>query len=244
MHIVVCCTAVPDTASRIEVVNGVVDLSRVSMVMNPYDEYAVEEAVRLKERYGGTVSAVAVGGGEHKDVLRKALAMGADEAYLGDGRTDDAFLVAVSLARVIGELPGDKPAIVLCGKLSVQSGRGAVGPMLAGLLGIEVVSRIVHVDVAESCVELEREIEAGRQRVVASLPLLLTAEKGLNVPRKSNIKAVMLAKKKPIHSVTISVDEAQRTLVDGFRSVDRRRSCRMLGSVEEVVEVVVRESDV
>jgi len=239
MHIVVCCTAVPDTASRIDVVDGVVDLSRASMVMNPYDEYAVEEAVRLKECCGATVSAVAVGGAEHKDVLRKALAMGADEAFLGEGQSGDAYLVAMSLARVIATLPAGKPDIVLCGKLSVQSGRGAVGAMLAEMLGLRVISRVVQVDVVDGRARLEREIETGRQRVEADLPLLLTAEKGLNVPRKTNIKAVMLAKKKPIHAVTVSVAEAQRTVVDRLTSVDRRRNCRMLASVEDVAATIM-----
>ena len=198
MKLIACVNHVPDTAAKINVgADGrSVDRTGLNFVINPYDEYAVEECLRLKEKNGGEVIAVSVGPDVHRETLRKALAMGADKAVLlKDDAARDSFGIASALANYLKEQSAD---LIFFGKQSVDGDDAAVGGMVAEILGIPSVSVVVGLKVEATSLRAEREIEGGKEIVTASLPCVITAQKGLNDPRYPSLKGIMGAKNKQI----------------------------------------------
>ncbi len=205
MKLVVCVNHVPDTETKIRIGGDgkSIDRTGVNFIINPYDEFAVEECLRLKEKHGGEVLAVSLGGDAHKDTLRKALAMGVDKAVLlKDDQPRDTFAVARALADYLKEI---SPDMIFFGKQSVDSDHAAVGQMVAEFLGLPSVSVVVRLDVTGSTAVAEREVEGGRERVTTTLPAVITAQKGLNDPRYPSLKGIMAAKNKPIEERPASV---------------------------------------
>lgn len=209
MNIVVCIKQVPDTASKIQVSAGQVDETGLTWVTNPYDEYAVEEALRIKEKLGGTVTLVTVGPERAREALKAELARGADEGiHLKDPAFDgsDAFATAKILAAALKKLPysgryGNLPYdMVWCGWKGVDYDQAQTAIYLAEMLDLPHVSFVVKLDVApdgKSAVA-EREVEGAREVVETSLPAVFTAQKGLNEPRYASLKGIMAVKKKVI----------------------------------------------
>jgi electron transfer flavoprotein beta subunit len=198
MKLAACINHVPDTAAKINIAadGKTVDKTGVTYVLSPYDEFAVEECLRLKEKNGGDVTVISLGGDVHKETLRKALAMGADKAVLlKDDATRDSFGIAKALADYLKEV---SPDVVFFGKQSVDYDNSAVGTMVAEMLGMPSVSVIVKLEVSGNKAIAEREIEGGREVVETSLPAVFTAQKGLNEPRYPSLKGIMGAKSKPI----------------------------------------------
>ncbi|MEX0602236.1 MAG: electron transfer flavoprotein subunit beta/FixA family protein [Bacteroidota bacterium] len=198
MKLIVCVNHVPDTETKVKIGPDAksIDRTGVNFIINPYDEYAVEEALRLKEKNGGEVIAVSLGGDSHRETLRKSLAMGVDKAVLlKDDGPRDSFGVATALAEFIKEQSAD---LILFGKQSVDSDDAAVGGMVAEMLGVPSVSVVVKLEIGEGKGMAEREIEGGREKVEFRLPAVLTAQKGLNEPRYPSLKGIMAAKSKPI----------------------------------------------
>jgi electron transfer flavoprotein beta subunit len=198
MKLAACINHVPDTAAKINIAadGKTIDKSGVTYVISPYDEIAVEECLRLKEKNGGDVTVISLGGDAHKETLRKALAMGADKAVLlRDDSVRDSSGVARALADYLKEL---SPDIVFFGKQSVDYDDGAVGVMVAEMLGLPSVSVVVKLDIADGKATAEREIEGGREVLETSLPAVFTTQKGLNEPRYPSLKGIMGAKSKPI----------------------------------------------
>ncbi len=198
MKLVACINHVPDTTARINVGpdGKSIDKTGVGFIINPYDEIAVEECLRLKEKNGGEVIAVTLGGDTHKETLRKALAMGVDKAVLlRDDSPRDSFSVARALADYIKEL---SPDAVFFGKQSIDGDDAAVGSMVAEMLQLPSVSVVVKLEIAGGKAIAEREIEGGHEKVETSLPAIFTAQKGLNEPRYPSLKGIMGAKSKPI----------------------------------------------
>jgi electron transfer flavoprotein beta subunit len=198
MKLVACINHVPDTTARINIGpdSKSIDKTGVGFIINPYDEIAVEECLRLKEKNGGEVIAVSLGGDTHKETLRKALAMGVDKAVLlKDDSPRDSFSVARALADYIKEL---SPDAVFFGKQSIDGDDAAVGSMVAEMLQLPSVSVVVKLEIAGGKAIAEREIEGGHEKVETSLPAIFTAQKGLNEPRYPSLKGIMTAKSKPI----------------------------------------------
>lgn len=198
MKLVACVNHVPDTTARINVGpdGKSIDRTGVGFIINPYDEFAVEECLRLKEKNGGEVIAISLGGDTHKETLRKALAMGVDTAVLLKDETPrDSYSVARALADYIKEL---SPDVVFFGKQSIDGDDAAVGSMVAEMLELPSVSVVVKLEVAGGKAVAEREIEGGHEKVETSLPAVFTAQKGLNEPRYPSLKGIMAAKNKPI----------------------------------------------
>ena len=171
-------------------------------MLNPYDEYAVEEAVRIRERAPEetTVTLISLGPDNFKDTLRKGLAMGADQAvHLLDSAFEglDCRGVATALSKAIGTLEYD---LILCGRQAVDDDMAQVGPAIAVLLGIPLVTVVTDLKISEDrqTAEVTRQIEGGSEIIEASLPLLITCQKGLNEPRLPSLKGIMAAKKKGI----------------------------------------------
>jgi len=198
MKLVACINHVPDTTAKINVGSDgkSIDRTGVGYIINPYDEFAVEECLRLKEKNGGEVTVVSLGGDSHKETLRKALAMGVDKAVLLKDETPrDSFSTARALAQYIKELA---PDIIFFGKQSIDGDDAAVGSMVAEMLELPSVSVVVKLEVGDGKAVAEREIEGGHEKVETKLPAVFTAQKGLNEPRYPSLKGIMAAKNKPI----------------------------------------------
>lgn len=213
MKLAVCINHVPDTATKINIAadGKTIDRTGVTYIIGPYDEFALEECLRLKEKNGGDVTAISLGGDTHKETLRKALAIGADKAVLlKDDNARDSFAVAKSLADYLKEI---SPDVVFFGKQSVDYDDGAVGVMVAEMLGMPSVSVCVKLEIANGKATAEREIEGGREVVEATLPAVFTAQKGLNEPRYPSLKGIMGAKSKPIEERPASVVAGKTELI-------------------------------
>lgn len=200
MNICVLLKQTFDTEERIVLQDGRIAEDGVKYVINPYDEYAVEEAIRLKERHGGTVVAVSAGPERAAEALRTALAMGADEAVLLDGDRigEDEAAVAKALAAYAGPKGFD---LILAGNFSIDNGSGQVAVRLAERLGIPHVSSIVKLTVSGDKAEALRDAEGDTETVEVRLPALFTAQQGLNEPRYPSLPGIMKAKKKPFERV-------------------------------------------
>lgn len=207
MKIAVAIKQVPDTETKIAVAPGgkSIDESNVNMVVNPYDEYALEEALRIKEAKGaGEVIVVIVGPEKAGQALRTCLAVGADRAvHVKDPAAEgtDALGVAKILAAVMKEIA---PDLVLTGKYAVGSDNQLAGGMLAELLGWPHVSVVTKLEIGDGKCTAEREIEGALEIFESALPCVITAQKGLNEPRYASLKGIMAAKKKPIEEKTLA----------------------------------------
>lgn len=208
MNILVCLKQVPDTESQIKIApdGKAIVTDNIKWVMNPYDECAVEEALRIKEKFGGEVTIIGVGPKRVTEAIRTALAMGADKGILVDDPAltgTDSLGTARVLAAVIKDLEYD---MILCGKQGVDDDSAVVGSNLAELLGIPQVSVVVKLEISEdgSVVKAHKEVEGGAFVIEAALPVLITAQKGLNEPRYASLPGIMKAKKKPLDVKTIA----------------------------------------
>ena len=204
---VVCIKQVPDTETRVKLAadGRTLDPTGVTLILNPYDEFAVEQALRVREQLGaGEVVAVSLGGTAVQTTLRNALAMGADRAIhlRCDTAAPDALAVAKALAAAIGPLDA---GIVWLGKQAVDDDAAQVGPMLATLLGRPCVSVVAKFELAGTTAKVEREIEGGREQLEVPLPAVFTAEKGLNEPRYASLKGIMAAKKKVLEERVVEL---------------------------------------
>ncbi len=207
MKILVAIKQVPDTETKIKVASDgrSLDPADVKWITSPYDEYALEEALRLKEGKGAEVVAVSVGGDKAKDVLRNALALGADSAVLLKGAAEDPLAVARALASFA---EGKGFDLMLLGHKGYGSDNGAVGSMLAELAGAAQATLVTKLELGEGCFKAEREGDTGTEIVEGSLPAVITAQRGLNEPRYANLKGIMAAKKKPIEELEAACGES------------------------------------
>lgn len=208
MKIFVCVKQVPDTESKIQLKadKSGIEEAGLKWVLNPYDEFAVEEALKVKEaNAGATVVAISVGPKNRViESLRTALAMGADEAIVIDApETVDSLTTAQALSRVIKKEGEFK--FVFTGKLAIDDNGSAVGQMLAELLGIPHASVISKTTYEGTSVTAEREVEGGSREIFAlQTPCLLAANKGLNTPRYASLPGIMKAKKKPVKELSLA----------------------------------------
>ena len=200
MKIAVCVKRVPDSETRVKIASDgkSLDEAGVKFILNPYDEFAVEEALRRKEQAGtGDVVVVSLGPAAAQETIRTALAMGADRGVLleADRVPVDGLEVAKALA---AELKHGGYDLILFGKMAIDDYNHQVGPMVAELLDVPCVTAVAHLDIAGQRGTAEREIEGGVEIVEFPLPAVLTTDKGLNEPRYPALKGIMAAKKKPL----------------------------------------------
>lgn len=200
MNIIACVKQVPDTESQIRVKpdGSGIDVAGIKWVMNPYDEFGVEEALKLKEKAGGEVTVVSVGPARALETIRTALAMGADKGvHINDPAFEnaDAYTTAAALAAAIKTAPYD---IIFCGQRAIDDDAGQVGAILAELLDIPQITVVTKVDAEGNAVKAIRPIEGAQLLIESSLPCLITAQKGLNEPRYASLPGIMKAKKKPV----------------------------------------------
>ena len=206
MKCIVCVTSVPDTASVIKISgDGThIDETGIKWIISPYDEYALEEALKITEARGGEVTAVTYGPTRAEATLRDCLARGAHQAIHilgGEATLGDSLTIAKVLAAA---LTGRGYDLILCGYKGVGTDCSQVGQMLAELLGIPHVSNVTKLTVGDGSIEAGRDVEGGQEQVHCPLPALITAQKGLNEPRYAALKGIMAAKKKPVEKIEVA----------------------------------------
>jgi electron transfer flavoprotein beta subunit len=249
MKIAVCVSHVPDTATKVKIGQDekVIDPNGVTFIINPYDEYAVEEALKTKEKLGGDteVIAISVGKDNSKETIRKALAMGVDRGVLlKDEKSRDSFAVAKALSEEIKSLGCE---LVFLGKQSVDYDNSIIGQLTATLLGYNCVSVVVGLNIEGNKITAEREIEGGKEVVETKLPAVITAQKGLNEPRYASLKGIMAAKKKAIEEKPAAASD-NLTEVLKLKLPEPKKPGRILGTdvsaVPELVKLLREEAKV
>lgn len=203
MNIYVLVKQTFDTEEKIVLRDGAIDDEGVKYVINPYDEYAVEEALLQRDKAGGQVYVIGVGPSRTQDALRSALAMGADEAILINDEQipQDEYSVSKVLAAYLSKQPVD---LILGGNFSVDSGGGQVAIRTAQLLGIAHVSSITSLSISNNQATVVRDVEGDSETVELQLPALFTAQQGLNEPRYPSLPGIMKAKKKPFIELSLA----------------------------------------
>ena len=227
-----------------------VDLANVKMSMNPFDEIAVEEAIRLKEAgKAEEIVVVSIGVKQAQETLRTALAMGADRAILvvaaEDVHTDiEPLAVAKILAKVVAE---EAPGLVLCGKQAIDNDMNAVGQMLAALLGWSQATFASEVSIEGDAAKVTREVDGGLQTISVKMPAVITVDLRLNEPRYASLPNIMKAKKKPLDEKTAAdygVDVAPRLTVVKTTEPAGRKAGVKVGSVDELIAKLKDEAGV
>ncbi len=247
MKVLVCISHVPDTTSKINFTNDnkEFDKNGVQFVINPYDEFGLTRAVWLKEKQGASVTVVNVGRAETEPTLRKALAIGADEAIRIDADPTDGFYVAKQLAEVVKE---NNYEIIIAGRESIDYNGGQVPGMLAAILNMPFINACVGMEVEGDKASLVREIDGGKEKLSASLPLVVGGQKGL-VEEKDlkipNMRGIMQARTKPLN-VRQPVDADHRTSVGTFEKPAPKSAVKMIDAdnVEELVKLLHNEAKV
>ena len=235
---------------RVKADGSGVDLANVKMSMNPFDEIAVEEAIRLKEKgVAEEVVAVSVGVAKSQETLRTALAMGADRAILIEASDDvnrdiEPLAVAKILKAVIDE---ESPGLVLAGKQAIDNDMNATGQMLAALLGWSQATFASALEIEGEEAVVTREVDGGLQTIRARMPAIVTVDLRLNEPRYASLPNIMKAKKKPLETKTpadYGVDVAPRLEVVRTVEPEGRKAGVMVGSVDELMDKLKNEAGV
>ncbi|CAN5348511.1 electron transfer flavoprotein subunit beta/FixA family protein [soil metagenome] len=240
MNSIVCVKRVPDTETRVRIGSDgtSIESDGVKYVLNPYDEFAVEAALRQKEAGdGGEVAALSVGGAESAETLRTALAMGADTAVLLKVAEIGAGL---PVARVLAEEIRDREYdLVLFGMKAVDDDLQAVGAMVAELLEIPAATNVTEFSVADGKVTADREIEGGTEVVELRLPCALTLTKGAYEPRYASLKGIMAAKRKPLEEKEVEAPQGALRRLE-MRLPPEPEAGRIIGKGADAVPELVR----
>ncbi|MEL7345062.1 MAG: electron transfer flavoprotein subunit beta/FixA family protein [Pseudomonadota bacterium] len=235
---------------RVKADGSGVDLANVKMSMNPFDEIAVEQAIRMREAGAADeVVAVSIGVKQNQETLRTALAMGADRAILiiaaDDVHTDiEPLSVAKLLKAVVDE---EAPGIVLCGKQAIDNDMNATGQMLSALLGWSQATFASDVEIDGDTALVTREVDGGLQKISVKMPAIITVDLRLNEPRYASLPNIMKAKKKPMDEKTpadYGVDVTPRLNIVATTEPEARKAGVMVGSVEELVAKLKDEAGV
>ena len=227
-----------------------VDLANVKMSMNPFDEIAVEEAIRLKERgVAEEVVAVSIGTAKNQETLRTALAMGADRAILVKA-TDDVHqdVEPLAVAKILrGVIEQEQPGLVIAGKQAIDNDMNATGQMLAALLGWSQATFASALEVTGDSAKVTREVDGGLQTIEVKMPAIVTVDLRLNEPRYASLPNIMKAKRKPLDEKTpedYGVDVTPRLEIVGTAEPQGRQAGVKVGSVEELVDKLKNEAGV
>lgn len=245
MKLLVCISKTPETTARISfsedhsTFNG----EGVNFIMNPYDEwYALVCALELKEKHGGTVTVINVGPSSNDIVIRKALAIGADDAIRVDGEPLDSYSVA---SQIVAQVRDGGYDIVFVGKETIDHNGSEVGGMLAEMLNVPFVSYANHLEVEGEILVIEREIDGGIQVVELSMPCVISAAKGLAEQRIPNMRGIMMAKRKPLTVVPYE-DVNPRAVPVSFELPAAKSVVKMVDpdNMDELVRLLHEEAKV
>ena len=245
MKILVCISHVPDTTSKINFTDNDTkfDTNGVQFVINPYDEFSLTRAMWFKEKQGATVTVVNVGNATTEPTLRKALAIGADDAIRVNTEATDGMSVAKQLAEVVKNGGYD---LVLAGRESIDYNGGMVPGMLASMLDFNFVNGCIGMEVEGTSVSATREIDGGQETLATSLPLVVAGQKGiveekdLRIP---NMRGIMMARKKPLNVVEpVGVDASTST--QSFEKPAAKGAVKLVDNVDDLINLLHNEAKV
>lgn len=247
MNILVCISNVPDTTSKIEFTSDSTSFltDGVQFIINPYDEFGLTKAIKIREQHGGKVTVINFGEISSEPTLRKALAIGADEAIRINGNPTDSFLVAKELSKIISENNYD---IIILGRESIDYNGGAVPAMIAELLDLPFVNACTGLTIEGNEAKMEREIEGGKEFVSANLPVVIGGQKGLVEESDlliPNMRGIMTARTKPL-TVVESENNSVKSSSVSFEKPASKQACKMVdaGQEKELVTLLHQEAKV
>jgi electron transfer flavoprotein beta subunit len=244
MKILVCISNVPDTTTKITFTpdNKNFNTAGVQFVINPYDEYALTRAIELKETQGGTVTVINVGEADSDANIRKALAIGADEAIRVNAKPADALFVARQIAHYAKEGAYD---LILMGKESVDYNGFQVHGMVAELLGLPAIVPAIKLDVEGNIATLEREIEGGKEIVKVNLPLVASCQQPMAEPRIPNMRGIMTARTKPL-KVVEPVSAQPGTVYESYSLPEKKSGVKLVDAANagELIRLLRNEAKV
>ena len=245
MKILVCISKSPDTTSKIAFTDGnsKFDENGVQYIINPYDEwYALVRALELKEANGGSVSVITVGAAQDDAIIRKALAIGADDATRIDAEPTDAYFVAMQIANYAKENAFD---MVLTGKETINYNGSQVGGMISEAMDLPFVSLASKMDVAGEIATLETEIVGGIQIVEVQLPAVISCAKGMAEQRIPNMRGIMAARTKPLNVLPASAVDVL-TSFESYSLPEAKTACKMIdpNNMDELVKLLHEEAKV
>ena len=235
MKILVCITHVPDTTSRIAFTNGDTEFDKngVQYIIGPYDDYALARAVELKEQSGGSITVLNVGTAETEPTIRKALAIGADEAIRVNAEPTDSFFVAKEIAHVAKDAGYD---LILMGRESIDFNGGMVHGMVGELLGLPSVSPVMTLDIEGDTAKMTREIEGGKENIEVKMPFVAGCQEPIAEWKIPNMRGIMSARTKPLNVVEPSVSE-QSTKLEKYEMPPAKGDVKMVDA-DNVAELV------
>lgn len=244
MKILVCITHVPDTTSKIAFTdnNKSFDKTGVQYIIGPYDDYALARAVELKEQLGGSITALNVGEAETEPTLRKALAIGADDAIRINAFPSDSFFVANQIANAAKDGGYD---LILMGRESIDFNGGQVHGMVGELLGIPSLSPVMTLDIDGTSAKITREIEGGKETIEAELPLVLGCQEPIAEWKIPNMRGIMTARSKPLNVVEPK-DTTTRAETNSFELPPTKGDITMIDAdnVGELINLLKNEAKV
>lgn len=250
MKFYVCIKQVPDVNAPIQIKEGQLIQDTNRMILNAYDASAVEEALVLKEKYGGEVEVVSVGPSKASETIRKALAMGADKAVhiqLSEDKDFDSATYATILAAFFQDKEYD---VISCGKQSQDTDAGLTGGMLAEKLGLPYATNAVGLDTEDQNVIVKRQGDSGQEIIALPTPCLVTCSNDMNDPRIPSLKGIMQSKKKPLETVELSAlgineeELSSDTEVTGYQEKPAREAGKKYeGEPEEIARTVAKLLD-
>ncbi|MDX2304914.1 MAG: electron transfer flavoprotein subunit beta/FixA family protein [Microscillaceae bacterium] len=244
MKILVCITHVPDTTSKITFTDGETKLNKsgLQFVIGPYDDYALARGVELKEQLGATLTALNVGLAETEPTIRKALAIGADDAIRINAEPTDAYFVATQIAHIARQNNYD---LILMGRESSDYNGGQVHGMVGEMLGIPSLSPVMKLDIEGSLAKMAREVEGGKEYLEASLPLVLGCQEPIAEWKIPNMRGIMSARKKPL-DVIEPVSHEVWTAGEKYELPASKGACKMIDAseAEKLIELLKNEAKV
>lgn len=242
MKILVCITHVPDTTSKIAFTDGDTkfDSNGVQYIIGPYDDYAIARAVELKESNGAAVTALNVGGVETEPTIRKALAIGADEAIRVNAEPTDSLFVAQQIAHVAKDGGYD---LILMGRESIDYNGGQVHAMVGEILGIPSISPVMKLDIDGSSVKMSKEIEGGKEFLEAELPLIAGCQEPIAEWKIPNMRGIMTARTKPLNVVE-PVSENSSVQYQNYELPTPKSGVKMADSVDQLVDMLKNDAKV
>jgi len=240
VNIAVCVKQVPDTETRVRLTDDkkAVDESEINFILNPYDEFAVEEALRLKEKNGAEITIFSVGPERIGSAIRSALAMGADKAVRlkADSNPKDANAVATVLAE---ELKKENFDLILMGKQAIDDDHSQTPSLLGQKLDLPTVTVVIKLEIDGNKVLAEREIDGAHEIVECTLPAIISAQRGLNEPRYASLKGIMKAKKIPIEERETDLPPDQLEIVE-FNYPPQKNAGKIVGEDADAVPELLR----
>lgn len=241
MKILVCVSVVPDTTTKITFTDGDTKFNRagVQFIINPYDELSLTRALEITEKSGGSVTVITVGEADTEPVIRKALAMGAGDAIRVDAAPKDGMYVAAQIAE---QAKSGEYDLVLTGRESIDYNGGQVQGLVAEILGWPLINVVTELDAEGTTIQATRDIDGGREKLTASIPCVVSAQKDLCEPRIPNMRGIMMARSKPLNVVP-AVDKYDYTSVSKYELPPAKGGVRMIDAenAEKLIDILHNE---